>query len=82
MFGVSAQKSIPGIEGELELSWATAVPKSLAADSDFAIASAGGLEEEQGSKALQEENDHNSFNRASANNQDDMDYEGGDWGIS
>jgi RNA-binding protein 26 len=49
MFGVSANKSIPGVEGTIDISWATSVLKTVVADSDFPMAS--GLEEEQAAKS-------------------------------
>lgn len=81
MFGVSAQKAIPGVEGEVELSWTASAPKTVGADSDFPMAS--GLEDEQINKTDQdEEQQQDHLGHMSRSNQDDMDYEGGDWEIS
>ncbi|KAK6079643.1 ccch zinc finger and rrm domain-containing protein [Seiridium cupressi] len=80
MFGVSAQKSIPGVDDKVELAWATSAPKAVGADSDFPTA--GGLEEEQSIKPDQDVEENNGFGRINSGKQDDMDYEGGDWGIS
>lgn len=80
MFGVSGRKAIPDVEGEVELSWATLAPKTAGEDSDFQVA--GGLEEEQADKTDEIVEEQSNFGRANAGNQDDMDYEGGDWGIS
>ncbi|ETS83554.1 hypothetical protein PFICI_05430 [Pestalotiopsis fici W106-1] len=79
MFGVSGQKAVPGVEGEVELSWASSAPKTTEADNDLS-----GAHDEQDTATNQEEEteEHSGFGRPSANSQYDMDYEGGDWGAS
>ncbi|ORY65129.1 uncharacterized protein BCR38DRAFT_368143 [Pseudomassariella vexata] len=84
MFGASANKTIPGVEGMLELTWTMSAPKTAGADSDLPVAS--GIDEEQ-SKAPNVDADENaSFSAVAdigdAGDQGDMDYEGGEWDIS
>ncbi|KAH6659296.1 hypothetical protein BKA67DRAFT_10157 [Truncatella angustata] len=79
-FGVSGQKTIPGVEGEVELSWATSAPKTARADNDFPTVS--GPEEDQAVQTGQDEQGYNQLGHMGRSNQDDMDYEGGDWDIS
>lgn len=79
MFGVSANKAIPGVDGSVELSWATSAPKAVVADSDFPMAS--GLEEEQAAKAVTEVDESGGFD-TDVRDQGDMDYEAGEWDIS
>ena len=50
MFGVSGQKTIPGVEGEVELSWASSAPKNAKADTDLS-----GAQGEEDMGAAQEE---------------------------
>lgn len=79
MFGISGKKAIDGVDGELEASWANSAPKTVGTSTDFPIPS--DLEEDQATKTDQALEDHGTFSRANASsNQDDMDYEGGDWG--
>lgn len=82
-FGVSANKTIPSVEGTVELSWASSAPKAAGADSDIPMAS--GLDEEQAAnKATDEVDGAESFggDGEEARDQGDMDYEGGDWDIA
>ncbi|KAK8042434.1 hypothetical protein PG994_012917 [Apiospora phragmitis] len=81
--GVTANKNIPQVDGEVELSWAISAPKAAAADGDVAMAS--GIEEDQpSSKPAAETDDNSGFGGAVEDQRDqgDMDYEGGDWDIS
>ncbi|KAI0132853.1 hypothetical protein BJ170DRAFT_263748 [Xylariales sp. AK1849] len=79
MFGVSANKTIPGVEGTVELTWTTSAPKTVGADSDLHMAS--GLEEEHSAKAPTEVEESSGFGGTDVRDQGDMDYEGGDWDI-
>ncbi|KAI1854108.1 hypothetical protein JX266_001249 [Neoarthrinium moseri] len=79
MFGVSANKTIPGVDGTVELTWANSAPRTAGADSDFPMSS--GLEDEQAAKTANDVEETNAFGRPDRD-QGDMDYEGGDWDIS
>jgi hypothetical protein len=78
MFGVSANKTIPDVDGIVELTWATSAPKPVEAESDFPMASV--LEDEQAAKATEVE--ESSGFGVDARDQGDMDYEGDEWDIS
>lgn len=78
MFGVSGQKAIPGVEGELEASWASSAPKTAEAENDLS----GAQDDQDAATGQEEPEEHGGFGRPSANSQYDMDYEGGDWGAS
>ncbi|KAI1339469.1 hypothetical protein F5Y15DRAFT_382653 [Xylariaceae sp. FL0016] len=92
MFGVSANNSIPGVEGKVEASWTTSAPESgpsTAADGDAFMVS--GLEDEQsgrdkatiGGNGATGELEEGEVGSAHDVDQRDMDYEDvGDWDIA
>lgn len=71
------------MEGTVELSWASSAPKAAGADSDIPMAS-GPEDEQAADKAADGADDAGSFGEGmeEAQDQGDMDYEGGDWDIS
>ncbi|KAK6214067.1 hypothetical protein LQW54_004844 [Pestalotiopsis sp. IQ-011] len=78
MFGVSGPKTIPGVEGEVEVSWASSAPKNAKADPELA----GTRGEEDMVTGQEEVEEENGFDRAGARSQYDMDYEAGEWEAS
>lgn len=79
MFGVSASKSIPDVDGQVELSWATSAPKAVGADNDHLMAS--GLEEEHAAKVAEADESNTFGGGDDARDQGDMDYEAGEGDI-
>lgn len=78
MFGVSGPKTIPGVEGEVEVSWASSAPKNAKVDTDLS----GTRGEEDMAMGQEEVEEENGFDRAGARSQYDMDYEAGEWEAS
>ena len=62
MFGVSANKSIPGVDGTVELSWSNLSPKVADTDGDLsATNNANNVEDEQTSKQAVEVEESGGF---------------------
>ncbi|KAI0841361.1 hypothetical protein F5Y06DRAFT_261370 [Hypoxylon sp. FL0890] len=92
MFGVSANKAIPGLDDKVEIAWKTSAPRSETkanADGDVSVTSGTETEQVARDKTVAEGSsgkaglEEGEIDDAHAHDQHDMDYETGeDWGMS